>query len=118
YTLPVSFRLETPDKQGAIQPEGNQPEEERQASSSGATITMRGAADAATPHFSSPGELKHFRNAPRAHWNIDSEKVPLYILDGKELSNNSLEQIDPNTIASIEVRKDMATIDKYGEKAR
>lgn len=53
---------------------------------------------------------------------IDAVKValdPLYIIDGKEMRGaNALKSINPDDIESINVLKDEAAIDKYGEKGR
>lgn len=44
-------------------------------------------------------------------------KSPLYIVDGNEVS--SIKEIDPNTIESVEVWKDVPkTIEKYGERGK
>ncbi|KGE13933.1 M56 family metallopeptidase [Sphingobacterium deserti] len=45
-----------------------------------------------------------------------SGKTPLYILDGVEKSNQSLEDIDPKDIESISVLKDASATSLYGEK--
>ncbi|MDD2825251.1 MAG: TonB family protein, partial [Bacteroidales bacterium] len=51
--------------------------------------------------------------------NVNITKIPddvLFIVDGKEVK--SLEDIEPADIESIEVLKDAAAIEKYGEKGR
>lgn len=50
--------------------------------------------------------------------NNQSKVDPLYILDGKEISKDEMQKIDPNTIKSIEVFKDEKAIEKYGEKGK
>ena len=47
----------------------------------------------------------------------DGEK-PLMIVDGKEMTEGSLEDIDPKTIETINVYKGEKAIEKYGEKAK
>lgn len=48
----------------------------------------------------------------------EGEKQPLFILDEKEISQEEMNKIDPNTIESINVLKDKHATDKYGEKGR
>lgn len=49
--------------------------------------------------------------------STDKGKKPLFILDGKEISNEEMDKIDPKTIESITVLKDASATAKYGEKA-
>ena len=116
YTLPIHFQIEQPekpDRQGSVSPLGQSTNE----SMTGSPLEKAADDSANTePHFSSLAELRHFRNAPRQ--KFDSEKRPLFLLDGKELADNSLERIDPNTIISMEVRKDLETTNQFGEKAK
>ncbi len=49
----------------------------------------------------------------------DSTALPLFILDGEELaSNDPLDLVDPNNIASISVIKNPAAENLYGKKGR
>jgi beta-lactamase regulating signal transducer with metallopeptidase domain len=41
---------------------------------------------------------------------------PLYILDGKEISEQEMQTVDPNTIKSLDVIKNKAATKKYGKK--
>jgi len=41
---------------------------------------------------------------------------PLYILNGKEISDKEMKKLDPNSIKSINVLKDKFATEKYGEK--
>ncbi|MEL4308239.1 M56 family metallopeptidase [Joostella sp. CR20] len=43
---------------------------------------------------------------------------PIYVLNGKIITREQLESVDPNTIESINVLKDENAIKKYGEKAK
>ena len=46
-------------------------------------------------------------------------KSPLFIVDGREIDNrDSIENIDPNTIKSISVLKDLTATVLYGDKAK
>lgn len=45
-----------------------------------------------------------------------SLRQPLYIVDGKETNKAEVDKIDPSTIQAINVLKDKAATDKYGEK--
>ncbi len=45
--------------------------------------------------------------------NIPEGKDPLIIIDGKRLPKQSLSDLDPNTIESINVLKDAASLEKY-----
>ena len=47
-----------------------------------------------------------------------SEKHPLVIVDGKTVDYSQLKTVDTNTISRMEVLKDKAAIEKYGEKAK
>ncbi len=42
----------------------------------------------------------------------------LYILDGKEISREKVQAVNPNSIATIEVLKDETAVRQYGEKGR
>lgn len=69
------------------------------------------------------------RNSPRIYYNgqtvlippsrfrIDGEE-PLYILDGREIIKEAMDILDPNTIQSIDVLKDLSAAAIYGEKGR
>lgn len=46
------------------------------------------------------------------------DKTPLMILDGKEISNEEMNNIDPNTIDKVEVLKDETATKKYGDKGK
>jgi len=46
------------------------------------------------------------------------DTFPLYIVDGREISKNQLELINPDSIASINVWKGQHAIDIYGEKGK
>lgn len=48
----------------------------------------------------------------------ESMKKALFILDGKEITKDVMQKIDPNTIKSISVFKDKNAIEKYGEKGK
>ncbi|WP_418602913.1 M56 family metallopeptidase [Hwangdonia sp.] len=50
--------------------------------------------------------------------STDSDKEPLYILDGKKIRKNKFDAIDPNDIESITVLKGESAIEKYGKKAK
>ncbi len=45
-------------------------------------------------------------------------KKPVYILNGKEIDEKTLEAISPNQIESVNVIKDKNAIEKYGEKGK
>ena len=47
-----------------------------------------------------------------------TDKDPLVIVDGKPMDGAKLKDIDPKTIDHMEVLKDKAAIEKYGEKAK
>ena len=47
-----------------------------------------------------------------------SEKHPLVIVDGKTADYSQLKTVDTNTISHMEVLKDKAAIEMYGEKAK
>ena len=47
---------------------------------------------------------------------VDGEKDPLIVVDGKEMKNKKMEDIDPDTIASVSVLKGESATSKYGKK--
>src|SRR5699024_1676932 len=47
---------------------------------------------------------------------VDEKPQPLYIIDGKSVSKDVLDQLNPDKIASIDVLKDESAVKKYGEK--
>ncbi|WP_066629328.1 M56 family metallopeptidase [Labilibacter marinus] len=47
-----------------------------------------------------------------------SQRNPIYMVDGKEMSASDVNNIDALKIASISVLKDASAINKYGEKAK
>jgi len=55
-------------------------------------------------------------NKPSSYYVGDS--VPLYLLDGKEISKTEMDKIDPNEIASMKVWKGAQSIEKYGDKGK
>jgi beta-lactamase regulating signal transducer with metallopeptidase domain len=48
----------------------------------------------------------------------DSNQKPLIIIDGKEVKNKKLDDIDPNSIESINVLKGESATKKYGKKGK
>lgn len=47
-----------------------------------------------------------------------SDRDPLYLVDGKEISKTEFDKIDPNSIESISVWKGQRAIDKYGDRGK
>ncbi len=52
------------------------------------------------------------------HLYNPNAKDPLYIVDGVPASNNSLKDLNPDDIGSIQVLKDQSAVPIYGDKAR
>ena len=48
----------------------------------------------------------------------EGEKDPLIVIDGKEVKNKKLEDLDPNTIESVNVLKGKSAKEKYGKKGK
>jgi hypothetical protein len=48
----------------------------------------------------------------------EGDNQPLFILDGKEISKEEMDKIDPATIEAVNVLKDKSATDKYGEKGK
>ncbi|HUH29106.1 M56 family metallopeptidase [Gelidibacter sp.] len=46
----------------------------------------------------------------------ENENPPLIFLDGKEIQNDEMDTIDPDSILNIQILKDKAATKKYGEK--
>lgn len=49
---------------------------------------------------------------------VDRPNSPLYVVDGKIISENSFHKINPETIEKMKVLKDKDAISKYGVKAK
>ena len=47
-----------------------------------------------------------------------NKEQPIYILNEKEITAEEMEEIDPNTIQSVNVFKDKSALNKYGEKGK
>ena len=58
------------------------------------------------------------KNGEKMMFISDDGEQPLMIVDGKEIPGGSLEDIDPETIETINVYKGEKAIEKYGEKAK
>lgn len=54
----------------------------------------------------------------RLNPNDPNSKEPLVIVDGKEIPMSELQSIDKNTIKHIDVLKDKASIELYGDKGK
>ncbi|MFA6276915.1 MAG: TonB-dependent receptor plug domain-containing protein [Pedobacter sp.] len=50
--------------------------------------------------------------------NSKTDRTPLVVLDGKIIEYNSMNAIDPNKIAVINILKDASAIAQYGESAK
>jgi len=50
--------------------------------------------------------------------NSDSKEIPLYIIDGLEVSKEQLNKLDPSSIESMDVLKGEIAVEKYGEKGK
>jgi beta-lactamase regulating signal transducer with metallopeptidase domain len=50
--------------------------------------------------------------------NNEDINVPLFILDGKEITKEDMEKVSPENIASVNVWKGDKAVEKYGEKAK
>lgn len=48
----------------------------------------------------------------------EENKIPLYLVDGKEISHDDMDKIDPNTVEAINVIKREKAIEKHGKKAK
>jgi hypothetical protein len=45
-------------------------------------------------------------------------KKPLFFVDGKEVKDGKLDDINPDSIKNINILKGKVAIDKYGDKAK
>ena len=48
----------------------------------------------------------------------DGDEQPLIIMDGKEVTDGNMDDLDKDKIETIEVLKGSKAVEKYGEKAR
>jgi N-acetylmuramoyl-L-alanine amidase len=64
-----------------------------------------------------PQKIINADTIPSGQTKTSSLTTPLYVLDGKMISEAEMKKIDPNTIESINVLKDKDATDKYGDKA-
>jgi TonB-dependent SusC/RagA subfamily outer membrane receptor len=56
-------------------------------------------------------------NRIRIKGSVDKH-TPLFIVDGKKITNKEIEELDPNNIKSISVLKDDSAISLYGKEAK
>ena len=64
-------------------------------------------------------ELKTIdKNNKKIFFSTDGDENPLLIIDGKEVSNKKVDDLDPKNIESMSVIKGDAAIKKYGKKAK
>ncbi|WP_421942274.1 TonB-dependent receptor plug domain-containing protein [Pedobacter sp.] len=49
---------------------------------------------------------------------LDPDKRPLYVVDGKEMTQEETETVDPNSIKSVEVLKSASAITLHGDKGK
>ncbi len=57
-------------------------------------------------------------NTKKIIFRSNSNKTPLFILDGKEMKEGKIDDISPDTIQSMNVLKGEKAIEKYGEKGK
>lgn len=116
YTLPIQFHLESQEageKQGSIDLPGNQATNEATAQSPANPTKESKGTEA--PQATSTADHNFLRKTEAANPSGN----PLFIVDGKEYKSDAiLKQIHPSMISSIEVKKDVETKEKYGEKAK
>ena len=93
YTVPVTFRL-----QGGA----NIPADKEKYANSLAETVVVGYGNG---------------NVAKGLWT-SGENVPYIVVDGQPIDGAKLKDIDPKTIESMDILKDKAAIDKYGEKAK
>jgi TonB family protein len=91
YTVPVTFRLQG----GANIPA----DKEKYANSLAETVVVG------------------YGNEANGVW-LPAENTPYIVVDGQPIDGAKLKDIDPKTIESMDILKDKAAIDKYGEKAK
>jgi hypothetical protein len=48
----------------------------------------------------------------------DTTNKPLYVIDGKEVSQDTLNAINPKDIEHINILKDSSAVNEYGERAK
>jgi hypothetical protein len=49
---------------------------------------------------------------------LEALKQPLYVLDGKIVSKETVDKLDPHSIDQMDVLKDKNASDKYGDKGK
>ena len=50
--------------------------------------------------------------------DTDGDESPLFIMDGKEASEEEVKALSPNRIKTMNVYKDEKAIEKFGDKAK
>ena len=50
--------------------------------------------------------------------STDSDNKPFIVVDGKEISSEEMDKINPDDIASVNVLKGESATKKYGEKGK
>ena len=93
YTVPVTFR---------IQGGANIPADKEKYANSLAETVVVGYGNG---------------NVAKGLWT-SGENAPYIVVDGQPIDGTKLKEIDPKTIESMDILKDKAAIDKYGEKAK
>ena len=63
-------------------------------------------------------DASEYKNSKMGYYHTNNHTQPLFIIDGKEITNDKFKDIDPDTIKSINVLKGENAIKKYGEKAK
>jgi TonB-dependent SusC/RagA subfamily outer membrane receptor len=62
------------------------------------------------------GKQESLSNAVQSSMDIKLSDKPLIFVDGKEITKEEMNQLDPKTIGSISVLKDASATNKYGDK--
>jgi TonB-dependent SusC/RagA subfamily outer membrane receptor len=62
--------------------------------------------------------IQNDNNNNNIYISTDSEKDPLFIVDGKEISKEKFKDLNVKNIESVNVLKDKSAIEKYGDKGK
>jgi TonB family protein len=108
YSVPISFTLaddkKPANKTGAVQT----PRQDNTPSSTGVETT----GDTLNGHVAGKAEYKGLLLTDKK----GNVAQPLYLLNGKEITEDKMKGVDVNTIESISVLKDKSAISLYGDK--
>lgn len=103
YTLPINFRVHIYDGKGITRRYTSRQKKNKIGMSSDKT---------------NDAPVVNEKNEKVETGEIDSSRDPLIILDGKEITKQEMQKINPYDIENMSVLKDKSAVELYGEKGK